>query len=150
MFVGLLESFATLLYAFDTFVWLLSHSGSPMHSSAPLTGKSSVTIAFADLLELFVTLCVCMCVLCMPGQLLSPSFSSGYDLVLPVGESGGFGSAGPVLTCLCVSLAVFACPAIPCVSIHMFGVPVQLLDLTWSFVGHFSSLPSKLGYFAVY
>ena len=65
---------------------------------------------------------------------LSRHFSSRVHWMLPwapVDESGGYEPIKRILMCLCVSLAIFACTASPCMSMHMFCVPVWLLGLTW-------------------
>ena len=101
----------------DTSVWCLGLSGS-MRGFAPLAGKSRVADAFAGLLELSASPWACMCALCVPGQLPSPSVFSRHDVLLLVGKSGGFGSVGPVLTCSCVYPAVFVRFSMPCVCAH--------------------------------
>ena len=50
--------------------------------------------------------------------------------MLPEGESGGLEFAGRALMLSCVSPAVLACAATPCVSVRMFGVPTRLLGST--------------------
>ena len=131
------------VYASGASVRLLCHSGSPLHGSEPLADESGDTNTLSGLFELFVMLYTYMRALCVLGQLPSPSVSSGHDLVLPVSESGGFGSAGPVLARLCVSPAVFACSATPCVAVRVFGVLVRLMALSRPFLGRFSGLPGK-------
>ena len=77
----------------------------------------------------------------------SPSVSSGQDLVLQGGNSGDFGSARLVLTCLCIPPAIFVWSTTPRESVRMFGVPVRLLSSTRSCVGHLSG---GLGCFTVF
>ena len=68
-----------------------------MHSFAPLASKFRVADTFTGLLELSALPQACMCAICVPGQLPSPSAFSGHDLLLPVGKSGSFDSVGPYL-----------------------------------------------------
>ena len=102
------------VYASDASVRPLCQSGSPLHGSEPLADESDDTNAFAGLFELFVMLYAYMRALCVLGQLPSPSVSSGHDLVLPVSESAGFGSAGPVLARLCIT----SCIRVFCNAMH--------------------------------
>ena len=89
-----------------------------MHGTAPLTGKSGLSNVFAGVFEPCPTLCACMRTLCVPRQFSSPSVSPGYGLVLPEGECGGFEFAGHALMLSCVSPAIFACAAMPCMSVR--------------------------------
>ena len=71
----------------------------------------------------------------------------GQDLVLQGGNSGDFGSAGLVLTCLCVPPTIFVWSTTPRESVRMFGVPVRLLSSNRSCVGRLSG---GLGCFTVF
>ena len=113
----------------STSVSSLGLSGSPMHGTAPLTGKSGLSNAFAGVLEPSRTLCACMRTLCVPGQLSSPSVLPGHGLML-LGESGSFEFAGHAQILSCVSPAVFVCVAMQYVSACTFSVPTRLLGLT--------------------
>ena len=65
----------------------LGLSGSPMHGTAPLTGKSGLSNVFAGVLEPSRTLCMCMHTLCVPGQLSSPSVLPEHGLMFKAGRS---------------------------------------------------------------
>ena len=75
-------------------VWSLGLFGFPMRGFTLLAGRSGVADVFTGLFELLPTPWTCVRVLCMSGQLLNSSAFSAHDLVLPVGEFGGLGSAG--------------------------------------------------------
>ena len=103
--LGLLDISATHcmhVHASDVSVGLLSLFDTPMHGFAPLAGRSHVTNLFADVFDLFATSSTCMCAVCMPGQLSSPSFCLSTVLHTLAGKSSGFASFGHVLTHLCV------------------------------------------------
>ena len=129
MFAGLFKLPASFCMS-GTSVSSLGLSGSLMHGTAPLTGKSGLSNVFAGVLESSPTLCTCMRTLCMHGQLSSPSVSLGHGFVLPEGESGGFEFAGCALILSCVSPAIFTCSATPCMSVRRFGMPTCLLGST--------------------
>ena len=133
--VGLLDISATLcmhVHASNMSVGLLSLFDTPMYGFAPLAGRSHVTDMVADVFDLFTTFWTCMCAVCMPGQLSSPSVLSQHSLVHLAGKSSGFTSFGHVLTHLCVSPAICTCIAMPCMCLCMFGMPSWLLDSTLS------------------
>ena len=93
LFVGLCESFATLcarVRAFDTSVWALGLSGSPMHGSVPLAGKSRLSDAFAGILELPASLCVYACMFCAS---ISSQGLSGFPTHSFAPLAGNFGLA---------------------------------------------------------
>ena len=123
---------------------------SPMRGSMPLADRPDVTDTFAGLLNLFAS----------PRSFLhtfgvervftwlsSLPDSSACCVALQLGESG---DSGPVLMTSCVYAAVFACTAMSCVSMRMFGVPAQLLGLAWLFVGRLSGLIGELCGFVVF
>ena len=84
---------ACVSYAYAS-VWSLGLFGFPMRSFMLLADRSGVADVFTGLFELLPTPWTCVRVLCMSGQLLNSSASSGHDLVLPVGEFGSLGSPG--------------------------------------------------------
>ena len=73
-------------------VWSLDLFSFPMRGFTLLAGRSGVV--FTGIFELLPTPWTCVRVLCTSGQLLNSSASSGHDLVLPVGEFNGLGTAG--------------------------------------------------------
>ena len=99
-------------------VCFVSGPFSSMHGTVPLTGKSGLSNVFAGVFEPCPTLCTCMHTLCVPGQFLSTSISPGHGLVLPEGECGSFEFAGHALMLSCMSPAIFACAAMPCMSVQ--------------------------------
>jgi len=79
-------------------IWLPSLSGSPVCNSALLAGKSGFTNTFAGILELSASLCIHVCMFSVPAWVSqSPFDRSAHNLVLQLGESGDFVSAGFVL-----------------------------------------------------
>ena len=89
VFAGLFEFPASLcvhVCVSSTSASSLGLSGSPMHSTAPRTGKCGLSNVFSGVLS-HLQRCAWHTI-CMPGQLSSPSVSSGQGLaLLAVGES---------------------------------------------------------------
>lgn len=106
-------------------------SGSPIRDTVRQAGKSRLADTFAGPFELSPPPRTCIQMLSMHGQVLGPSASSVHlNLVLLVGKTGDFGSSVRALMVFCMSSAVFSCTATPYVSVHMFGVPAWLLELS--------------------
>ena len=78
--------------------WPSSLSDWPRHDLALLAGEFRTSDAFSDLLDSLETLCTYICAICVLGQLPSWPVLSRHGLVLPLGESGGFGPV-PMLFC---------------------------------------------------
>ena len=132
--LGAFDAFCGVLTCSDMFFWhsQIAHSSrrlgaciqrvrlvpgpfcSPLCDTAPLACKPGVTDTFPAVFEPSTS---------PYAWLLSSFCRSACCLGLPVGESGSSGSIGRILTCLCMTLAIFACIASPCVSMHMFSMP---------------------------
>ena len=120
-----------------------------MCDTAPLAGKSGITDAFSGVFELSTALpCACLCMFNVFSWLSSPSSWSACRLEHPVGESGGSGSIGPILTSLCVPPAIFACTVSPCASIPMF-VRISIILLFPNFRNVSKRLQDPLGYLRI-
>ena len=78
------------------------------HSFVPLPGEHGTSDPYSGVLEPSEMSYVCVRMLSMLGQLLSPSTLSVLNFVLPPGMFGHFESAAHVLTILCVHIHIRA------------------------------------------
>ena len=116
---GLHESFTTLSVCACVCVRCVSLVPRPfwlMRDTMPLTNKSEHIDTFVGPLEPSL-LRLCLQMLSVLGQLLSPSTLSVHDLMLLVDEFSSFRSFMRVLMIVCMSPAIFTCP--PSVSIFL-------------------------------
>ena len=139
--VGLFELLTSLCVrasVSNVSVWFLGLSGLPMCGSAVLAGKSGLTDVFTGLFKLFPALWICMCAVCVSGQLSNSSASSRHNLVLPVGELG-------VLLCWARTdafLSVSSRNYVHCkASVRTFSMPARPLFFCFGFTSY---LPSSL------
>ena len=111
----------------DMPIWFLGLFCLPICGSAPFTGKYGLTDMFTGLFKFFSMFWMWIPAVCVSGQLLNPSASSGHDFVLPVGVM--------TVTChpvLCTPSRVYTQPCSP------WTCP----DPTWSTPGPFRPLSS--------